>query len=171
MIRIFMTIAKEPLSFPELHKKLRMSKPTLRISKSTLFNHLEYLEKKAKAIYRDTIKADQTLKEEEVGKLVYKLKVDQIPNMLEEALSLLGMLSEPFEDKELDRKFSEYRRAIAELMNDYIIQLKLNRDQALRLEQENLKKGLTETKKEVSALAREAQRKATFGTGTRKGDP
>jgi uncharacterized protein YbaR (Trm112 family) len=133
MIKVFLTIAKEPSSFPELVEKTRLSK-------STLFGHLEYLEKKAHAIYRDTIKEDQTLNSEEIGKLVYHVKIDEIPNMLQEGLSLLGILVDPFEDKELDRQLEEHKRKISRLLTHYIDQLRINREQALKLEIENLKK-------------------------------
>jgi hypothetical protein len=60
--------------------------------------------------------------------------------MLEQALSALNILSEPFEDKELDRELMKHKQAIAKAMTSYIHQLNINRDRALRLDIENLKK-------------------------------
>ena len=131
MLKIFLLIAKKPSSFKEVVEETGYSK-------STVFTHLEFLEKKARAIERDIIKAYQTTNEKDIGKIFYRVSIDEIPHMVEEALSLLSILSEPFGDKELDRQLLEHKKAIADLLNLYLTQLNRNRNLALNLEKDTL---------------------------------
>lgn len=134
MIKVFLTIAKEPSSFSELLEKTGLSRPVLS-------NHLKFLDENL-AIYPDIIKRNQTLNPQEIKKVVYRASVDEIPRMLRQALSVLNMLVEPLENKELDRELLKHKQAIAKTITNYLIQLNTNRALALKLDKENLKKEL-----------------------------
>jgi DNA-binding transcriptional ArsR family regulator len=100
--RIFLTIAKEPLSFSQLVEKFKGE-----LSKPVINDHLKVLERQG-SIYKDTIKKDETCEPEKVGKVVYRASVHHIGSILMEALSLYDVLSEAF-DVEKIRKESERR--------------------------------------------------------------
>jgi len=130
MTRVFLTIAKEPLSFSELLEKTELSRPVLA-------KHLRHLEKNL-AIYRDTIKPNQTLDAKKVGKIIYRVTLDEIPRILKQALSLLDILSDPFEDKELDEELEKHKRAIAKAIEKYINQYNKTREEGLKADLKNL---------------------------------
>jgi hypothetical protein len=140
MMNIYGEIAKEELTSKELQTRTGLPK-------STLSENLDYLEKEMRAIEGHRINATETPDKEKIGRIIFRVTVDQIPNMIEEALSLLSILVEPFQSvedspraKKLDKEFTYYRNKITELLTNYIIQLKNNREKALRLEIENMKK-------------------------------
>jgi DNA-binding transcriptional regulator GbsR (MarR family) len=63
-IRVFVALVKKPLTFSELLKETGFSKPVLT-------KHLKTWMKED-AIYKDTIKPDETANAMEVGKIVYR---------------------------------------------------------------------------------------------------
>jgi predicted transcriptional regulator len=139
-MKVFLTIAEEPMSFKDMLEKLKMTKPTLT-------SHLKTLEKE-KSIYKDTVKSYETSNSEEVGKVVYRVSVSQIHKMLEEALSLYDILSRAFdleaitkesrertgkipednlrkltadeEIKEVHQKLEEHKKAMVDTVSDYL---------------------------------------------------
>jgi len=130
MAKVFLTIAKEPLSFSELLKKTELSRPVLT-------NHLRRLERNH-AVYRDTIKPNQTLNSEEVGKIVYKAGIDQVPEILRTTLSLIDILSGTLGDMKLDEKLREHKEAIISAIVDYLNEHIRTRKKALELELKGL---------------------------------
>jgi len=132
MIKVFLTVTKEPSSFSELLERTGLSRPVLA-------SHLKFLTENL-AIYPDTIKRTETLNPQEFGKHVYRASVDVIPRMLEQALSALSILSEPFEDKELNKKLQKHKDEIAKAIYHHIRDLEKKRALELQLERENLKK-------------------------------
>jgi len=137
-IRVYLAIAKEPSSFSELQKKTKLSPPVLS-------SHLKFLTENL-AIYPDTIKRHEARNSQEIGKSVYRATVDEIPRMLNEALSALFILSEPFEDKELNRKLVKYKDEIAKAIYHHIKTLEKKRALEVALERETLRE---ERKKEL----------------------
>jgi len=130
MTRVLLTIAKEPLSFSELLKKTKLSRPVLT-------NHLRRLERNH-AIYRDTIKPNQTLNPDEIGKIVYKAGIDQVPEILRTTLSLIDILSGTLGDMKLDKKLREHKKAIITAIVDYLNEHIRTREKALELELKGL---------------------------------
>jgi hypothetical protein len=141
------------------------------MAKSTLWSHLEFLEKKAHAIYRETIKANQTTNEEKIGDALYYATFEEVPIMIQEVLSsnLLSLI-EPFEDNEpdwklskhknaLDRKLEAHKQAIVKALSDYMNLYKIKRDEAYRLEVANLKESLKRDLENKPSEKRRARKK------------
>jgi DNA-binding transcriptional ArsR family regulator len=131
MIKVFMTIAKKPMSFSELLKETRLSKPVLT-------DHLRHLEKNL-AVYREVIGFDQTPDPKEVGKVVYRPKLDQIPTMLKRSLPVLDVILDVLEDEKLRKELEPHIQAIGNAIIDYLNDHNKRREQGLELDRQFLK--------------------------------
>jgi len=132
--KVFLTIAKNPSSFSELLSETKLSR-------ASLTQHLRFLEKEG-AIYRDIIKATQTSKPSEIGKIVYKVKEDEmIAILMETVMVSLSVIPTVFEEnKELEKKLQFHAREISEAIFNHVNWLRTHREQALKSELERLKK-------------------------------
>jgi len=132
LAKVFLTIAQKRLSFSELLKETRLSRPIL-------MKHLRTLQEKD-AIYKDIIKSIDTLNRSEIGKIVYKVKEDEMEKFLMEAINTNFTIVDLVEDEELRQKLNGYARAIAKAILDYINQLRASREQSLKAELERIQK-------------------------------
>ena len=137
MIRIFMAIAQKPMSFSDLHKKLKLSYPVLT-------DHLQHLERNL-AIYRHIINVGETPDPKEVGKVVYKAKIDQIPTMLRQSLFILDTITEVLEDEQLKKDLEPHIRAISEAIVNYLNDHAKTREQGLESERKSLEQSKVKT--------------------------
>jgi len=96
--KIYMTIAKEPSSFSELLEKTKLSR-------SVLTQHLKELENEH-LIYKDTIKPTETSDKSQIGKIVYKIKEDEMENFLMQTIHMNFTIAELVEDENLKQKLN-----------------------------------------------------------------
>jgi len=129
---IYMTIAKEPSSFSELLKKTKLSR-------SVLAQHLKELENEG-LIYKDIIKPSETLDKSQIGKVVYKIKEDEMENFLMQTIHMNFTIAELVEDENLRQKLNEYAKEIAKAIIQYVNQLRASREQSLKAELERIQK-------------------------------
>jgi len=132
--KVFLTIAKKPSSFSELLTETKLSR-------ASLTQHLKFLEREG-AIYRDVIKPNETSNPKEVGKIIYKVKIDEVPEIINETLmvGLETILAVFRENKELYRKLEFHIREINKAICEYLNYLNKTREQALKTELERLRK-------------------------------
>lgn len=130
MIRVFMAIAQQPMSFSDLHKKLKLSYPVLT-------DHLQHLEKNL-AIYRHIINVGETPDSKEVGKVVYMAKFDQIPTMLRQSLFILDTITDVLEDEQLKKDLELHIRAIGKAVLNYLNDYAKMREKGLEFERKSL---------------------------------
>jgi DNA-binding transcriptional ArsR family regulator len=121
---VYMAIAKEPLSFTELLEKTKLSRASLTL-------HLKELENEG-LIYKDIIKPTETLDKSQIGKIVYKIKEDEIENFLMQTINMNFTIADLVEDENLKRKLNEYAKEIAKAITQYINQLRTVREQNLK---------------------------------------
>jgi DNA-binding transcriptional ArsR family regulator len=129
---IYMTIAKEPSSFSELLEKTKLSR-------SVLTQHLKELENEG-LIYKDIIKPTETLDKSQIGKIVYKIKEDEMENFLMQTIHMNFTIAELVEDENLRQKLNEYAKEIAKAIIQYVNQLRASREQSLKAELERTKR-------------------------------
>jgi DNA-binding transcriptional ArsR family regulator len=129
---IYMTIAKEPSSFSELLEKTKLSR-------SVLTQHLKELENEG-LIYKDIIKPIETLDKSQIGKIVYKIKEDEMENFLLQTIEMNFTIANLVEDENLRQKLHEYAKEIAKAITQYINQLKASREQSLKAELKRIEK-------------------------------
>jgi len=130
--KIFMEIAKQPASFNELLEKNI-------VSRRALWKHLKKLEQEG-YVYRHMIEPTETLNSSEIGKIVYKVKEDEMESFLMEAVNTNFTIADLVEDEELRQKLNGYAKEIAKAIFDYINQLRASREQALKQELKRIKK-------------------------------
>jgi len=124
LAKIYLKIAEKPLSFSELLTETELSKPIL-------MKHLRTLQKE-QLIYKDTIKPTDTLNPSEIGKIVYKIKEDEIENFLMQTIHMNFTIADLVEDENLKQKLNEYAKEIAKAITQYINQLRTVREQNLK---------------------------------------
>jgi DNA-binding transcriptional ArsR family regulator len=129
---IYMTIAKEPSSFSELLEKTKLSR-------SVLTQHLKELENEG-LIYKDIIKPTETLDKSQIGKIVYKIKEDEMENFLMETITMNFTIADLVEDEKLKQKLNEYAKEIAKTFIQYVNRVRASREQSLKAELERTKK-------------------------------
>jgi DNA-binding transcriptional regulator GbsR (MarR family) len=132
LAKIYLKIAEKPLSFSELLNETELSKPIL-------MKHLRTLLKE-QLIYKDTIKPTETLDKSQIGKIVYKIKEDEMENFLMQTIHMNFTIAELVEDENLRQKLNEYAREIAKAITQYINQLRTVREQNLKAELERTQK-------------------------------
>jgi DNA-binding transcriptional regulator GbsR (MarR family) len=129
---VYMAIAKEPLSFTELLEKTKLSRASLTL-------HLKELESED-LIYKDIIKPTETLDKSQIGKIVYKIKEDEMENFLMQTIHMNFTIAELVEDENLKQKLNEYAKEIAKAIIQYVNQLKASREQSQKAELERTQK-------------------------------
>ena len=132
LAKIYLKIAEKPLSFSELLTETELSKPIL-------MKHLRTLQKE-QLIYKDTIKPTDTLNPSEIGKIVYKIKEDEIENFLMQTIHMNFTIADLVEDENLKQKLNEYAKEIAKAIIQYINQLRTSRKQNQKAELEKIQK-------------------------------
>jgi DNA-binding transcriptional regulator GbsR (MarR family) len=132
LAKIYLKIAEKPLSFSELLTETELSKPIL-------MKHLRTLQKE-QLIYKDIIKPTETLDESQIGKIVYKIKEDEMENFLMQTIDMNFTIADLVEDENLRQKLHEYAKEIAKAITQYINQLRTVREQSLKAELERIKK-------------------------------
>jgi len=130
--KIFMEIAKQPASFNELLEKNI-------VSRRALWKHLKKLEQEG-YIYRHMIEPTETLNSSEIGKIVYKIKEDEMENFLMQTIHMNFTIAGLVEDEELRKKLDSYAREIAIAISQYLNELRANREQSLKAELKRIKK-------------------------------
>jgi len=129
---VYMAIAKKLLSFSELLNETKLSR-------ASLTHHLKLLENED-VIYKDIIKPIDTLNRSEIGKIVYKVKADEMEKFLMEAVNTNFTIADLVEDEELRQKLNGYAKEIAKAIFRYLNDLRANREQSLKAELERIKK-------------------------------
>jgi len=129
---VYMAIAKKQLSFSELLNETKLSR-------ASLTHHLKLLENED-VIYKDIIKPIDTLNRSEIGKIVYKVKEDEMESFLMEAVNTNFTIADLVEDEELRQKLNGYAKEIAKAIFRYLNDLRANREQSLKAELERIKK-------------------------------
>jgi DNA-binding transcriptional regulator GbsR (MarR family) len=111
-IRVLLTLIKKPLTFSELLKETGFSKPVLT-------KHLKTWMKE-EAIYKDTIKPDETANPMEVGKIVYRSISKQIIPDIVAAMETTLQMPNPDWDEETKAELKRHFEGIAKIMlNEY----------------------------------------------------
>jgi len=129
---VYMAIAKKQLSFSELLNETKLSR-------ASFTHHLKLLENED-VIYKDIIKPTDTLNRSEIGKIVYKVKEDEMESFLMEAVNTNFTIADLVEDEELRQKLNGYAKEIAKAIFRYLNDLRANREQSLKAELERIKK-------------------------------
>jgi DNA-binding transcriptional ArsR family regulator len=132
LTKVFFAIAQKRLSFSELLEETKLSKPVLA-------KHLKTLQEQG-VIYKDIIKLTDTFDSSEVGKIVYKMKEDEMESFLMEAVNTNFTIADLVEDEELRQKLNGYAKEIAKAIFDYVTELRASREQSLKAELERIKK-------------------------------
>jgi len=111
-IRVLLALIKKPLTFSELLKETGFSKPVLT-------KHLKTWAKE-NAIYKDTIKPDETTNPLEVGKIVYRSISKQIIPDIVAAMETTLQMPNPDWDEESKAELKRHFEGIAKIMlNEY----------------------------------------------------
>jgi DNA-binding transcriptional ArsR family regulator len=129
---VYMAIAKEPLSFTELLEKTKLSRASLTL-------HLKELENEG-LIYKDIIKPTETLDKSQIGKIVYKIKEDEMENFLLQTINMNFTIADLVEDENLRQRLHEYAKEIAKAITQYVNQLRASREQSLKAELKRIEK-------------------------------
>ena len=133
LAKVLIVISKKPMSFSELLFETKLSKPVL-------MKHLRTLKEKD-AIYKDTIKPTETSNPKEIGKIVYKLKEDEMEKFFMEAVMVtLPTIPDMFKDKDTREKLEFHAREITKAIIQYLNELRANREPSLKAELERIKK-------------------------------
>jgi DNA-binding transcriptional regulator GbsR (MarR family) len=107
-IRVLLTLLEKPLTFSELLKETGFSKPVLAKHVRTWI--------KENAIYKDTIKPDETANPMEVGKIIYRsVSKDIIPDIVTAIEKTLGMPNSDW-DEGLKAELKKHYEGIAKVM-------------------------------------------------------
>ena len=131
-IKLFCEIAKKPASFTELLNKGI-------VSRGVLAKHLKKMEMED-FIYRDIVKKTETSNHSEVGKIVYKIKEDEMQEFIMQTVQMNFMFADLVENVELQKKLRMYAEEIAKAMIQYVNMLIASREQSLKAELERIKK-------------------------------
>jgi DNA-binding transcriptional ArsR family regulator len=129
---VYMAIAKKLLSFSELLNETKLSR-------ASLTHHLKLLENED-AVYKDIIKPIDTLNRSEIGKIVYKVKADEMEKFLMEAINTNFTIADLVEDENYRQELNGYAKKIAEAIYRYLTELRAFREQSLKAELERIKK-------------------------------
>jgi len=132
LAKIYLKIAEKPLSFSELLTETELSKPIL-------MKHLRTLQKE-QLIYKDTIKPTETSNPLEIGKIIYKVKEDEMENFLMQTIHMNFTIADLVEDENLKQKLNEYAKEIAKAIIQYINQLRASRKQSQKAELKKIQK-------------------------------
>jgi len=129
---VYMAIAKKRLSFSELLNETKLSR-------ASLTHHLKLLENED-LIYKDIIKPIDTFNRSEIGKIVYKVKEDEMQSFLEQTVMMNFTIADLVEDEELRKKLDSYAREIAIAISQYLNELRADREPSLKAELKRIKK-------------------------------
>lgn len=129
---VYMTIAKTPMCFSELLSKTKLSRVTLS-------QHLKRLEKEG-AVYRDIIKPMETSNPKEIGKILYKIKEDEMESFLMQTIGMNFTIANLVDDEEIEKKLDNYAREIGKAIMEYVNKLRAKREQRLKMELERIQK-------------------------------
>jgi DNA-binding transcriptional ArsR family regulator len=129
---VYMTIAKKQLSFSELLNETKLSR-------ASLTHHLKLLENEG-LIYKDIIKPIDTLNPSEIGKIVYKIKEDEMENFLKQTIHMNFTIADLVENENLRQELNGYAKKMAMAISQYLNELRANREQSLKAELERIKK-------------------------------
>ena len=129
---VYMAIAKKLLSFSELLNETKLSR-------ASFTHHLKLLENED-VIYKDIIKPTDTLNRSEIGKIVYKVKADEMEKFLMEAINTNFTIADLVEDENYRQELNGYAKKIAEAIYRYLTELRAFREQSLKAELERIKK-------------------------------
>jgi DNA-binding transcriptional regulator GbsR (MarR family) len=111
-IRVLLALVWKPLTFSELLKETGFSKPVLT-------KHLKTWMKED-AIYKDTIKPDETANPMEVGKIVYRSASKTIIPDIVAAMEIALNIPKPDWDKETKAELNRHFEGIAKvIMGEY----------------------------------------------------
>jgi DNA-binding transcriptional regulator GbsR (MarR family) len=105
-IRVFQALMR-PLTFSELQRETRLSKPVLSKHLRTLMNDA--------SIYKDTIKRDETTNPEEIGKIVYRANSRMIIPDIVDAIEYTLHLTNPDFDEEAKAEIKRHLEEIAKI--------------------------------------------------------
>jgi DNA-binding HxlR family transcriptional regulator len=109
-LKVLLPLVKKPLTFSELRKKTRFSKPVLA-------KHLKFWIND-EIIYKDTIKSNETAEPKEVGKIVYRIISGELIPDIVKAMETALQLPEPHWNEESKSKLKTHLEAIANIMLD-----------------------------------------------------
>lgn len=132
LAKVFMSIAEKPASFSELLTKTGFSKPVLNKHLKTLREH--------DAVYKDTIKPTETSNPSEIGKVIYKMKLDEMEHFLRETINTNFTIGRLINDIELREKLDHHAREIGNVILEYLKQLADARERDLKLELERIRR-------------------------------
>lgn len=121
-IRVLQALMK-PLTFSELLKETGFSKPVLAKHLKTWI--------KENAIYKDTIKPDETANPVEVGKIVYRSNSKQIIPDIVTALEKTLQMPKPNWDEEMKAELKRHFEGIAKLILKEWEKLQMNKRKKL----------------------------------------
>jgi DNA-binding MarR family transcriptional regulator len=107
-IRVLEALMEKPLTFSELLRETGFSKPVLTKHLKTWI--------KENAIYKDTIKPDETADPTEVGKIVYRCISKQIIPDIAAAMDATLRLTKPDWDEESKAEVKRHFEGIAKVM-------------------------------------------------------
>jgi len=129
---VYMTIAKKQLSFSELLNETKLSR-------ASLTHHLKLLENED-LIYKDIIKPIDTFNRSEIGKIVYKVKEDEMQSFLEQTVMMNFTIADLVEDEEKRQELHGYAKKIAVVISQYLNELRADREPSLKAELKRIKK-------------------------------
>jgi DNA-binding transcriptional regulator GbsR (MarR family) len=125
-IRVLLALVEKPLTFSELLKETGFSKPVLT-------KHLKTWMKED-AIYKDTIKPDETANTMEVGKIVYRCISKTIVPDIVAALEKTLQMPKPDWDEEMKAELKRHFEGIAKIiLNEYEKLQMSRRERALKI--------------------------------------
>jgi DNA-binding transcriptional regulator GbsR (MarR family) len=123
-IRVLLAIIDKPLTFSELLKETGFSKPVLA-------KHLKTW-RKENAIYKDTIKPDETANPKEVGKIVYRSNPKELTSLIVKALESTLQMPKPDWDQEMKAELKKHFEGIAKLISKEWEKLQMNKRAKLK---------------------------------------
>jgi DNA-binding transcriptional regulator GbsR (MarR family) len=107
-IRVLLALVEKPLTFSELLKETGFSKPVLTKHVKTWMRE--------DAIYRDTIKPDETANPMEVGKIVYRCITKRVVPDIVAAMETTLQMPKPDWDEETKAELNKHFEEIAKLI-------------------------------------------------------
>ena len=132
--KIYLRIAKQPASFSELLNEGI-------VSRGALGKHLKKLEKEG-FIYRDIIKPTETMNPSEIGKIIYKVKEDEMEKFLIETVMVsFTAIQDVFDNKELNEKIRFHTAELSKIIIDYVNQLRATREKEIQKQAKYIKTG------------------------------
>jgi DNA-binding HxlR family transcriptional regulator len=105
---VFLTLVEKPLNFSELVENTGFSRPVLA-------KHLKNLQKIG-SIEKDTIKLDETSNPEQVGKVVYKVRANQVVPDIVRAIERALQMPKPNWDDESKAELYRHYEGIARIL-------------------------------------------------------